>query len=185
MKKILFLLLISSGPAMAQQIFPTVTEEKNTSEPTYHVQLNEAVVVDSRVFKNDTLRYNFNQMKHYVKLILPYLDVAVKMFNEIDLATNDMSNRNRRKYIKSKEREIKTNFEDKLKTLNITQGQLLVKLLNRQLSINCYDIVKELKNPISAAYYQSWARLNGINLNEDYDPEKNRDLERIMRSLGY
>lgn len=79
---------------MAQQIFPTVTEEKNATEPVYHVQLNEAVVVDSRVFKNDTLRYNYNQMKHYVKLILPYLDVAVKMFNDIDLATNHMSNRN-------------------------------------------------------------------------------------------
>ena len=62
---------------------------------------------------------------------------------------------------------------------------MLVKLINRQLNITCYSILKELKNPVSAAYYQSVARLNGINLNEDYDPEENRDLEMIMRGLGY
>ncbi|MBP6625292.1 MAG: DUF4294 domain-containing protein [Chitinophagaceae bacterium] len=185
MKKLLVLLCFIQIQGYAQQIFPTVSEDKKEGDAVYHVQLNEAVVVDSRLFKNDTLRYNYNQMKHYVSMILPYLDVAVKMFNDIDLATNDMNKRNKRKYIKSKEKEIKTNFEDRLKTLNITQGQLLVKLLNRQLSINCYDIVKELKNPLSAAYYQSWARLNGINLNEEYVAEENRDLERIMKGFGY
>ena len=51
--------------------------------------------------------------------------------------------------------------------------------------MNCYDIVKELKNPVTAAYYQTWARLNGINLNERYKAENNKDIERAMRSLGY
>lgn len=96
-----------------------------------------------------------------------------------------MNRRNKRKYIKSREQEVKANFEDKLSSLNITQGRLLVKIINRQLNTNCYDIVKELKNPITAAYYLSWARLNGIRLNENYDAEKERNLEQIMVSLGY
>jgi len=169
----------------AQQLFPTIPKD-NTQKPSQEmIQLNEATIIGTRLFLNDTLRYRYNQMKHYVKMILPYVDTAVKMFSEIDANTADMSNRNRRKYIRSKEKEIKTNFEDKLSALNITQGRLLVKLINRQLPIKCYDIVRELKNPITAAYYQSVARLNGINLNEDYIPEENRDLEMIMNNLGY
>jgi hypothetical protein len=113
------------------------------------------------------------------------VNASVKLFNEINMETADMSKRNKRKYIKTREKEIKANFEDKLSTLNITQGRLLVKLVNRQLKINCYTIVKELKNPVTAAYYQTWARLNGIHLNEDYNAENNRDIERVMRSLGY
>ena len=77
------------------------------------------------------------------------------------------------------------NFEDKLSALNITQGRLLVKLINRQLKTNCYKIVRELKNPVTAAYYQSWAKLNGIDLNDNYNPENEPELERIMRALGY
>lgn len=175
--------MTASSQAFSQQLFPTISKDKN--EPEYFVQLNEAVVVESRIFKNDTLRYNFNQMKHYVKMVLPYANAAIKMFNEIDLATAEMNHKSRKKYIKTREHEIKTNFEDKLSSLNITQGRLLIKIINRQLNMNCYEIVKELKNPITAAYYQSWAKLNGINLNEQYNPDDNRDLERIMKSLGY
>ncbi|HOZ51889.1 MAG TPA: DUF4294 domain-containing protein [Chitinophagaceae bacterium] len=168
-----------------QQMFPTISKDAQSKPPEEQIQLNEAVVVSTRLFTNDTTRYRYNQMKHYIKMILPYVDAAVSMFNEIETSTNDMSKKNRRKYIRSKEKEIKVNFEDKLSSLNITQGRLLVKLINRQLENNCYSILKELKNPITAAYYQSVAKLNGINLNEDYKPEENRELEMIMRNLGY
>jgi hypothetical protein len=184
----LLLLITILCPALigrSQQLFPTVTHDDKTKPPVEQIQLNEAVVVSTRLFTDDTARYRYNQMKHYVKMVLPYVDAAVKMFSEIDQTTMDMSKKNRRKYIRSREQDIKLNFEDKLKSLNITQGRLLVKLINRQLDMNCYHIVKELKNPITAAYYQSVARLNGINLNEDYNPKENRDLEVIMYNLGY
>jgi len=178
------LLLFAFNHISAQQLFPTISKDDQTP-PQYHIQLNEAVIVAPLVFANDTDRYHYNQLKHYIKTVLPYVNASVKLFNEINMETADMSKRNKRKYIKTREKEIKANFEDKLSTLNITQGRLLVKLVNRQLKINCYTIVKELKNPVTAAYYQTWARLNGIHLNEDYDAENNRDIERVMRSLGY
>ncbi|MBK7690874.1 MAG: DUF4294 domain-containing protein [Bacteroidetes bacterium] len=168
----------------AQQLFPTVNKDSQ-NPPQYHVQLNEAVVVATQVFANDTDRYHFNQLKYYIKTVMPYVIASVKLFNEISEASADMSKRGRRKYIRTREKEIKENFEDKLSALNITQGRLLVKLINRQLNINCYDIVRELKNPVTAAYYQTWARLNGINLNERYIADNNKDIERAMRSLGY
>jgi hypothetical protein len=168
----------------AQQIFPTIGKD-NQSPPEYHIQLNEAVIVAPQIFANDTDRYHYNQLKLYIKTVLPYVNASVKLFNDINDATAGMSKKSRKKYIRTREKEIKENFEDKLSALNITQGRLLVKLINRQLVRNCYDIVKELKNPVTAAYYQTWARLNGINLNENYEAENNRDIERVMRSLGY
>ncbi|MEZ5047760.1 MAG: DUF4294 domain-containing protein [Chitinophagaceae bacterium] len=174
--------ILFSNTLVAQQSFPLVNNEDS---PSYHVRLNEAVIVDKRIFENDTMRYNYNQMKYYIKTVMPYVNVATIMFKDIQDKTSSMNRRDRKAYIKSKEGEIKVNFEDQLKKLNITQGKYLIKLINRQTKINCYQIVRELKNPISAAYYQSWAKLNGINLNEAYDPEKEHEMERIMRSLGY
>lgn len=186
MQKLIFLslFLYTGFSVSAQQLFPVISKEE-TGKAEYQVQLNEAVIVANQVFANDTDRYHFNQLRHYVKIVMPYVNVAVALFNEINMASSDMNKRERKKYIKTREKEIKEKFEDKLSVLNITQGRLLVKLINRQLSTNCYDVVKELKNPVTAAYYQTWARLNGINLNEDYDREKERALERVMRSLGY
>jgi hypothetical protein len=184
-KVILVLLLINCvHKSFAQQLFPTITKDKE-NPPQYHIQLNEAVVVAPLVFANDTDLYHYNQLKLYIKTVLPYVNASVKLFGEINNESAGMNKRNRKKYIKTREKEIKENFEDKLVALNITQGRLLVKLINRQLLINCYDIVKELKNPVTAAYYQTWAKLNGINLNENYKAENNKDIERVMRSLGY
>ena len=183
-----FLLLLATFmcPALlrAQQLFPTVSSS-GSNPPVFHINLNEATVVAPRIFANDTDLYRYNQLKHYVKIVLPYANEAIRIFYDIDQKTAGFSRRQRRLYIRSQEKEIREHFEDKLKDLNITQGRILVKLINRQLKNNCYDIVRELKNPVSAAYYQGWARLNGINLNDDYDPEKEPDLERVMRALGY
>lgn len=180
----LFIILIISSKCFGQQMFPTLHAD-SSKPPIYHIDLNETVILASHIFSNDTDRYRYNQMKHYVKIVLPYANEAIKMFYEIEHNTADLNKRNKRKYIRSQEKNIKENFEDKLQELNITQGRLLVKLINRQLDNNCYDIVKELKNPFAAAYYQAWAKLNGIDLNDDYHPENEVDLERIMKSLGY
>lgn len=185
MKKALFIMCMCYLNGFSQQNFPTIAPPNANGQPEYHVQLNEAVILDTRHFANDTARYRYNQLKHYVKIVMPYVNAAVSLFREIDGVTDDLNRKARRKYIKTREAEIKEKFEDKLSSLNITQGRLLVKLINRQLQRNCYTIVKELKNPVTAAYYQSWAKLNGINLNANYDPEEETDLEQIMRSLGY
>ena len=127
----MMLLIFSLQSLSAQQLFPTVNKDEQ-SPPQYHVQLNEAVVVATQVFANDTDRYHFNQLKYYIKTVMPYVLASVSLFNEITDASSNMSERNRKKYIKTREREIKENFEDKLSSLNITQGRLLVKLVNRQ-----------------------------------------------------
>ena len=189
MKKTLLFLFLTFQIQLtfSQQLFPTIKKEKESeiNKPAYHIELNEAVIVAPQMFANDTDRYHYNQLKYYIKTVMPYVNASAQLFNEINIATADLNKKARKKYIKSKEKDIKANFEDKLASLNITQGRLLVKLINRQLKTNCFDIIKDLKNPITATYYQAWAKLNGINLNEHYNPDDNPEIERVMRSLGY
>ncbi len=147
--------------------------------------LRDIVISDKRYFKNDTDLYRYNQLKYYVSTVIPYANEAIRLFHELNQRTDGLSARERRTYIRSQEKLIKTNFEDQLKQLNITQGRLLVKLINRQLKTPCYQIIKDLKNPVSAAYYQSWAGLNGIPLNKHYLREEEPDLEQALRALGY
>jgi hypothetical protein len=168
--------------AKAQQLFPTF---KVINGDTIHqIQLNEAVIVGKRAFDNDTARYNFNQMKYNIKMVLPYAIEGIKVFREIDSVSFNMSSGDKRRYIKSREKEVRAKLEDKLKKLNITQGRLLVKIMNRQLRTTCYETIKYLHNPVKAAAYRSYAKLNGIDLDENYDPEKNKDFENIMRRFG-
>lgn len=138
-------------------------------------------------FLNDTDRYRYNQMKFYVTTILPYLDAATKVFKEINAKVNEegVSRKERKQFVHSREEEMRSSFEDKVKQLNVTQGTLLVKLIARQTEVNLYNILQEFKNPLTAVKWQAWARLNGMNLDRKYQPDEEKDLENIMEELGY
>lgn len=179
----LFLLILSTADTRvkAQQQAPLVYDTM------YTVKLPEVEITDERKWKNDTVRYHYNQMRYYVKSILPYLNAATKLFTEINtkFSQAELSNQERRRFVSSKEDEMRTQFEDKVKQLNTTQGILLIKLIARQTGLNIYKIIADFKNPFEAIKWQTWARLNGHNLNQKYDPNQESDLEQIMRGLGY
>lgn len=146
------------------------------------------VTVDAkRNWDNDTIQYKYNQMKYYVTTILPYLDAATAMMNELNRKEQDhtISKRERKDFVNQKEAEIRQRFENEISQLNETQGVLLVKLVARQSGENIYTKMEEYKNTFYALKWQTWARFHGFNLNRRYDPYEEPMLEHIMQSLGY
>src|ERR1700761_2920448 len=90
----------------------------SASDTIYNVQLHEVSV--KAKWRNDTERYRYNQMKFYVTTILPYVNAATKLFNDVNAKVEDpdLSKKERRRYINGKEDEMRTQFEDKIKALN-------------------------------------------------------------------
>lgn len=155
------------------------------NDSAYNVLLR-TIVVKAR-WKNDTERYRYNQEKFYVTTVMPYVNAATALFKDVNAKMEDesMGRKERKRYIGMKEDEMRTQFEDKVKNLNVTQGVLLVKLIARQTDINIYKMLVKFKNPIVALKWQTWARLNGMNLDKRYHPEDEPMLENIMEELGY
>jgi hypothetical protein len=184
----LLVMLFLCSTSYAQQVFPTYRVSDEAAPDTVEVQviqLNEITAVASYKFGDDTARYRFNQMKYYMKTVYPYAMKAVALFDDIDTKIQNMDGAEKRKYIKSREAEIKREFEDKMRTLNSTQGKYLVRMINRNANRTCYDIVSYLHNPLKAAGWQTWARMNGMDLNEQYKAEHYKQFERVMLQLEY
>lgn len=171
---LLFVLLY--GSAMAQN-----------ADTVLSFSLPRVTVDAKRNWDNDTVRYKYNQMRYYVTTILPYLDAATAMMNELNRKEHDpnISRRERKDFVNRKEEEIRQRFENEISKLNETQGVLLVKLIARQSGENIYGKMEEYKNTFYAMKWQAWARFHGFNLNKRYDPYEEPMLEHIMQSLGY
>ena len=89
--------------------------------------------------------------------------------------------REQRQYIKQVEAEIMDKYEDDLKGLNITQGRILLKLIDRETGETSYELLKELKGSFSAVFWQTLARIFGNNLKSEFDPEgEDKLLNEIM-----
>ena len=69
--------------------------------------------------------------------------------------------------------------------MTISQGEILIKLIDRETGNSSYGLVKDIQGGIPAFFMQSLARLFGHNLKAEYDPEEERDIETIISTAGY
>lgn len=185
--KILFIavLLTFSLYAPAQNIkgmiLPAII---NGSDTIGVATLPEFTIVSKRIYTDPVEQYRFNQLKKNVYIVYPYAKEAGKIFNELNQSLADKNRkRDQRKYLKQKEEELDAQFADQLKNLTTTQGEILVKLIARETGQNCYTLIREFKNPLSAFFWQNAGKLFGYNLKITYNPQQDADIELIVRSI--
>lgn len=146
--------------------------------------LHEVVVVSKRTFASQADQHRFNQLRRNILVVYPYAKEAAALFREInsDLARMDKK-KDRRKYLKQKERELDAMYSYTLRNMTVTQGDLLVKLIARETGMSVFTLIEELKNPLSAFYWDKATTFFGYSLKQQYDPQEHRDIELIVRSL--
>ena len=79
---------------------------------------------------------------------------------------------------------MRTKFENELKDLTTGQGEMLFKLINRETKNNAYTLIREVKGKMTAWFYQIVGKRWGYDLKENYDPEKERLIEMIIKEMG-
>jgi len=131
-------------------------------------------------------REHWNRLRYNVRKVYPYAVIAAEVLRDVDanLARIGSDKRKRKAYLASVEAELNRRFKGELTDLTITQGQVLVKLINRQTGKPVFHIIREMKSGFSAVMYQSVALLFKNNLRREYDPEAtDRDIEMMVREL--
>jgi hypothetical protein len=101
---------------------------------------------------------------------------------QIETDISDISDENdREKYIKKREKQFRKTYEKEIRHLTISQGIILIKLIDRETGTTSYEIIKEFRGGILATTYQTIARIFGNNLKIKYDPiNKDNDIEILV-----
>ncbi|MFV0605731.1 MAG: DUF4294 domain-containing protein [Niabella sp.] len=126
------------------------------------------------------------RLRNAVYVTYPYAKEAGKVINDINKLLENVDNKRARKaIIKSKEKELKEKFADKIKNLSVYQGEVLMKLINRQTGNNCYELLKEYKGSFNTRVYQTTAWVFGGNLKQPYDLNNkfDRQIEIFAREV--
>jgi len=117
-----------------------------------------------------------NEYRKYEKLILnikkvyPYALLVRRRLNQVNEEMKTIINEKARKaYMKEVEKDVFAEYEDDMRHMTITQGRLLIKLIDRETQNTSYELIKDYRGKFSAAFWQSIARIFGTNLKEEYD----------------
>ncbi len=139
----------------------------------------------NRIFKSRREQIRYTKLRRDVLKVWPYAKLAGVKFKQLEKELTMTTDKRVQKALVDKtEKEIKEKFEDELKSLTITQGKILIKLIDRQTGNTSYVVLQDLKGNLSAFFWQSLARLFGSNLKSHYDPTgEDIEIEKIVVSL--
>lgn len=143
-------------------------------------------IYSQRIFKSKRAQVKYTKLRRDVIKVWPYAKLAGEKFKQLEKElsmTNDK--RVQKALVENTEKEIMMKFEAELKKLTVTQGRILIKLIDRQTGNTSYRVLQDLKGNLNAFFWQSLARLFGSNLKSHYDPNgEDAEIEKIIISLN-
>jgi len=162
------------------KVYPVLISEEDTM---VLAEIDDVSISSPRKFENSDDYKRYRKYKYYAAKVYPYALEAIKVYKDINYATRDMSRRKRKKYIKAMNNELKQKFEDPLKGLSKTQGKILVKMIERELDVKMYDVIREFRGRFKAVYWNQSSKLLGYRLKHGYYKGENPILDIVLQDF--
>lgn len=126
----------------------------------------------------------YYRLVHNFSKAYPYALVARKLVIEADstIAADRLKGVKREKYISKVQKELFDVFEGQMRSLTVSQGALIMKLVDREVGKSSYNIIKGYKSGITAGFWQGIAKMFGSDLKAPYDPEgEDKAVEELVK----
>jgi len=146
------------------------------------IVLPDVYVFADLAFKNDKERQQYVKLIHDVKRTLPYAkliyNTLIETYEYIETLPNDKA---RTAHLKRMEKELFNQYKPELKKLTLTQGKLLIKLVDRECNQTSYNLVSAYLGGVRATFWNVFAGMFGASLKSKYDPKgKDALTERVV-----
>ncbi len=156
------------------------TIEVIDGDTLYVATIRSVNVQSTRTFKNAEDQRRYQYWKRCAAKVYPYAVEAVKLYQEVQEETEDMSRRKRKKHVKKNYGELQDSYEDQLKKLTKTQGHILIKMIERYTGDPFYDVIKETKGGFTAMYWNGLGKMWGYQLKDEYEAGKDPILDAVL-----
>ncbi|MBR4978472.1 MAG: DUF4294 domain-containing protein [Bacteroidales bacterium] len=161
---------VRPDPEKRKEFLPFFVE----GEDTVYYDTLEASKIYSRLPKQKGREWRkYYRLVHNFSKAYPYALVARKLVHEADstIAADKLKGAKRDKYVNQVQEELFDVFEGQMRKLTVSQGALIMKLVDREVGKSSYNIIKGYKSGIAAGFWQGIAKIFGSDLKKPYDPE--------------
>ncbi len=188
---VIFLLCVSFSAVFAQEkdtndISVGVIQEGDT---IIHQNIKEIVIVPERHFESKRMQRKYNRYVQKVKKVYPVAVEAKELLKKYEPIYYQLEDKgDKRRLMKNLEKELLAKHKDELKKWSISDGRILLKLINRETERTPYSLIQAFRGDFSAFFWQGMAKLFRNDLKEGYDPDgEDAWLEEIVAliELGY
>ena len=131
--------------------------------------------------RRDWVKY-YKRVHNFSKAY-PYALVVSRVINETDslFAADNYTERQKEKYLAKMKDEVLNDFEPVFRQLTLKQGLMMIRLIDREVGMTPYYILKYYFNGATAGFWQGVAKFFKGNLKQPYDRfGEDKDLEELV-----
>ena len=186
MKKLLLILIVSwLGTFILDAqtpVYPQMQVVRIDEDSLPHINLSQIDIFGKAQFKSRHEEQQYWRLVMRVKKVYPYAKEAARLYEKYQVEVPpDAKGRERRAYVRKAEDELMELYGPKLKQMSITDGRILIKLIDRETHNTSYELIDDVKGSVPAILWQGVARVFGNNLKAQYDPYgEDRQIEMII-----
>ncbi len=185
MKRNIAILLFTSCLSLvshAQQAVDSVRLQVSQNDTFYLARMQDVWVYPQMTFKNKQQERFYWKTIRDVKRTLP---LAKELAKEMQVADQQLAQlpdeKARRKWWRQYEKYLFQKYENNFRRMTASQGQMLMKLMDRESDRTSYEIIQHYRGKASANFWQFVAKLFKNDLKEGYDAaDKDRIVERVI-----
>ncbi len=145
--------------------------------------LNEVTVFPKLKFKDKKEEEFYWRTVRDVKRTLPYAKLICETLTETYEYIETIPDKKMREaHLKRMEQAVFDQYKPVLRKFTKNQAKILIKLIRRETHQSSYNILKAFLGSFRAGFWQVFGRFFGVNLKDDYRPDKNRKdaiIERV------
>jgi len=192
------LFLLYSGVADAQDTsrvhpdslpdrFYLLENVSRDGETMPEIEIDEVKVVKKAKFKQRFQWWRYRRLVSNVKKVYPYAVLVRESLADVsDTLLTIPDERSRRSFLRKYEKSIFKEYEDDMRQMTITQGKILIKLIDRETQNTGFELIKDHRGSVSAVFWQGIARIFGTNLKVEYDAEgKDYLIEKVIYEIEH
>ncbi|MBL7809334.1 MAG: DUF4294 domain-containing protein [Saprospiraceae bacterium] len=144
------------------------TLEIVNGDSTFLMSLAPGRIVSKRQFKDLEEQKQFRRYVWAAKRVYPYALQAVALYEDMEEETDGMNRRQRKRHIRHEHKELKEDMTERMKNLSKTEGKVLVKMIERELDMPFYELIRTTRGTATAAYWNTMGKIWGYDLKEGY-----------------
>ena len=168
--------------------------KKSEIPDTLHLKISTIPISGISVLslKSKKQRRRFRKLERDVMKVYPYAVLVGRLLDEYSAILDSLGElsyfkgkREKKKVFRSIEDQLIEKYGNRVRRMTKHQGRILTRLIDREISLTSYKIIKDFRTGFTAGFWQLTARLFGHNLRSEYDPSKGEDrlIEHIIITL--
>ena len=142
--------------------------------PTF--EMMEVTIYGKRIYPTARKQRKYDKLTRYVQKMYPIaLEVKAILVETYLYMQGLQDDKEREEHLEKVEKGVWEQYYPVMRRCTLSQGKLLIKLIDRECNQTSFDLIKAFIGGFKARFYQTFAAMFGASLKKEYDPEHDEE----------